>query len=190
MHIKKVFLIHFFISIATLTVAQTKHSLPVIDDKINFSEVVVVDSASKDELYTKAKIWLAENFISANDVIQFDDKENGIVIGKGIIRVKEGGLTPRIKIWRFTVKIQVKDGKYKVNFYDIIYYFEMPDNLSGTVSPPVMLDEYFKDSKSYRKNGTLKPVSLEFANETKTEFTSILKSVRDALTTKTGKDDF
>jgi hypothetical protein len=190
MHIKKLFLIHFFISIASCTVAQTKHPLPIIDDKINFSEVVVVDKASKDELYTKAKIWLAEKFISANDVIQFDDKENGIVLGKGAIRKKEGGLSPTIKNWRFTVKIQVKEGKYKVDFYDIIYYYEMPENVSVTSSPPVMLDEYFNDPKSYRKNGTLKPVSQEFANDTLAEFSAILKSVNTALTTKPGKDDF
>ncbi|NBW38841.1 MAG: DUF4468 domain-containing protein [Cytophagia bacterium] len=190
MHIKKVFLIHFFISIASFTVAQTKHPLPIIDEKINFSEIVVVDSASQDELYTKAKIWLAEKFISANDVIQFDDKENGIVIGKGAIRTKENGMAALIKNWRFTVKIQVKDGKYKVNFYDIIYFFEIPDNLNRQSSPPVILDEYFNDPRSYRKNGTLKPVSLEFANDTLAEFNAILKSVNTALTTKLSKDDF
>jgi hypothetical protein len=190
MRIKLVFLLQLFLAIGSFTVAQTKHPLPTIEDKINFSEVGVVDSASKDELYTKAKIWLAEKFISANDVIQFDDKENGIVLGKGAIRKKEGGLSPTIKNWRFTVKIQVKDGKYKVNFYDIIYYYEMPENVSVTSSPPVMLDEYFKDPKSYRKNGTLKLVSLEFANETLEEFNAILKSVNTALTTKPSKDDF
>ena len=59
---------------------------PNKDGKINYSEVVNVDSVKKEELYNRAKHWLVETFNSAKDVIQIDDKENGEIVGKGYFK--------------------------------------------------------------------------------------------------------
>jgi hypothetical protein len=87
---------------------QSASTLPTVDDKINFSAVVPVEGATKDELYARTKLWFANAFTSANDVIQLDDPERGIVLGKGSVERAEGGAYPRgepsvVKTWRFTI---------------------------------------------------------------------------------------
>jgi hypothetical protein len=88
---------------------------------IEYTELVKVDSAiTKDQLFSKAKEWIAISFKSANDVIQMDDKVNGIIIAKGNIPVNGGLYLDNSRI-DFTLKIQVKDGRYKYWFNNFIH---------------------------------------------------------------------
>lgn len=95
--------------------------------ELTFSEVKTVDSTfTKDDLYLKTKMWFANTFKDAKEVIQLDDKENGIIIGKGSISIyhsqavfaKQGDYTGYI---RFTIKVQVKDGRYKYELYNFVH---------------------------------------------------------------------
>ena len=175
----------------SLSFGQTENSpVPIVDNKVNYTETVTVDSSSKkDVLFGKAKLWFANSFKSSNDVIQLDDKDNGIVLGKGIIIKNEmTGLQSVKKTWRFTVKIQVKDGKYKAEIYDIDYTFEMPGNNIGAGPSNVNLDEYFNNQKIYKKDGTLKSNAEKFANETNENFKSLLASIKKTMTEKLNSD--
>lgn len=80
---------------------------------IEYTELVTVESSLTQKiLYSKAKDWFDKAFKSSDNVIQKDDKEEGIIIGKGIIPVKGGMYLTDGKI-DFTLKVQVKDGRYK-----------------------------------------------------------------------------
>lgn len=80
---------------------------------IEYTELVKVDSMiSQNDLYLKAKEWMARTFNSAKEVIQMDDKDAGIIIGKGNFLE---GKACRIN---FTLKIQVKNGRFKYWFSD------------------------------------------------------------------------
>lgn len=77
----------------------------------------VVDSSvtgSKQELQVKAKMWMANAFKDAKEVIQLDDKEAGEVIGKGNVLI--GYMSQRCK---FTIKISTRDNKYRCQIYDM-----------------------------------------------------------------------
>ena len=187
---KQLITIVTLLTVHIYSIGQSRHPLPTVDNKITYTEVVTVDSVKKDELYAKTKLWFADVFKSSKDVIQLDDKENGIVLGKGNIQKRESGLQPVIKTWRFTVKIQLKDGKYKADIYDIDYTFEMPGNNIGAKPTDINLDSYFLDQRIYKKDGTLKDVALKFANETNDNFNSLLASIKKSLTEKIKKDDF
>jgi hypothetical protein len=82
-------------------------------------EYTLVDSLSgtKDDLYVKAHEWLAKTFVSANDVIQMQDKDAGKLIGKGALSIQtdNGVLMGGVKTSyvRYTLSITVKTGKYK-----------------------------------------------------------------------------
>ncbi|MDT0687829.1 DUF4468 domain-containing protein [Autumnicola psychrophila] len=69
----------------------------------------------KSDLYIKANQWMVENFGSAEEVIQFSDKESGVVTGKYLIGEtfrKEGyAVRPVYAI----IKAQVKDGAAKLS---------------------------------------------------------------------------
>lgn len=175
----------------TFIFGQTQKSpVPIVDNKVNYTETVTVDSIKKDVLYGKAKLWFANAFKSANDVVQLDDKDNGIILGKGtIIKNEMTGLQSVKKTWKFTIKIQVKDGKYKAEIYDIDYIFEMPGNNIGAGASNINLDEYFNNPKIFKKDGTLKGNAEKFANETNENFNSLLTSIKKAMT-ETLKSDF
>lgn len=80
---------------------------------IEYTELVQVDSTTtQKELYSRAKEWVAIAFKSAKDVIQMDDSENGIMILKGIIPISGGMYLADGKV-DFTMKIQLKNGRYK-----------------------------------------------------------------------------
>lgn len=59
--------------------------LPIDSDtkKITYQEVVHVDSASKDELYLRAREWFARNFVSSKPRIPFINRLNSAKIKKG-----------------------------------------------------------------------------------------------------------
>lgn len=87
----------------------------------SIENVADVPGQSKDQIYTASKIWLAETFRSAKEVIEVDDKAAGVIIGNGQIIYPCSGmscvLTQTIK---FTLRIDIKDAKYKTTFSNLM----------------------------------------------------------------------
>lgn len=82
--------------------------------KIYFSDVVEVKDKSKDDLFISANTWFANTFNSSKDVIQYSDKDKGIIIGKGLIEARWGYIN-------FTFTVKIKDNKYKYEVDNIFY---------------------------------------------------------------------
>ena len=85
--------------------------------RILYSDVVQVPGASQTELYARAKLWFADTFASAKDVVQVADKEAGVIQGTAFqpITFEVLGYHSLERLW-YTVKIVLKDGRYK---YDL-----------------------------------------------------------------------
>lgn len=77
------------------------------------SKVINVDGKTKNELYIRANTWMVEAFTNAESVIQFSDKENGIVTGKYIMTTIITSTTTSHGVYSI-IKIQVKDGAAKI----------------------------------------------------------------------------
>jgi hypothetical protein len=80
----------------------------------------IIDSsitASKSQLYDRARIWFANAFKDSKEVIQLDDRESGSIIGKGLFKFMPG-LTPYI--CKFSARVDCKDNKYRFQVYDIV----------------------------------------------------------------------
>ncbi len=105
---------------------QKESIMPLVDSQVVYTEVIKIDSVNKDELYNRAKRFFVSTYKSANDVIQLDDKENGQIIGKGIIVVNYNmGIAGYQKTNVYhTITITAKDGRYKYEIKDLIvdYY--------------------------------------------------------------------
>jgi hypothetical protein len=96
-------------------------------NSLSFEEVIQGEGKTVKELYTIIKTWVASNFKSANDVIQMDDPESGILICKGNFAYKApGGITYRYIDGHinFTLKAQVKEGRCKITVSDFIHFSE------------------------------------------------------------------
>lgn len=97
--------------------------------KVDFTEAIEIDTTNKNELYSRAREWFAHTFISANDVLQMDDKDNGKLIGKATDKMPEMGANA---VMHFTVSIYIKDNKYKYSFSDIHYEFDQMQGYGAT----------------------------------------------------------
>ncbi len=91
---------------------------------LTYTEIVKVDSVSKSELYNRAKIWFATTYNSANDVIQMENKDEGEIIGRAIITYSPTVYFASEQtrgVIKYTVKLFVKDGRYKYEITDFIH---------------------------------------------------------------------
>jgi hypothetical protein len=116
--------------------------MPLFTLAQEYSEVVEVPGKSSDQLYSTAREWFAETFKSANNVLQMDDPIAGKLIGKASTKVSEsyvaGGMikVPMTIDWypNFTIKVSVKDGRYKCEIIDIT--IKTPGQNIGTTTTP------------------------------------------------------
>ena len=70
-------------------------------------------SASKDEIFIRTMKWMTKTFQSAKSVIQYQDKEAGIVTGNGKIDMNN----PVTKVYMdFVLTIEIKEGKVRLTF--------------------------------------------------------------------------
>ena len=94
-------------------------------DPLKFSEVIIVDgNPSKSELYMRARTWFATIYVDSQEVIQFDDKDFGKVIGKGAILYNSSvfvGSDCTKGVIRYKLSIQVKEGRYKYEIANFIH---------------------------------------------------------------------
>ncbi|MCQ2347576.1 MAG: DUF4468 domain-containing protein [Paludibacteraceae bacterium] len=72
---------------------------------------IVTSSIPASDLYNKAKLWIAENFRSANDVIQLDSPETNTIVCKGIY-VYNAGKFSEMRV-HITLKIEGKDNRFR-----------------------------------------------------------------------------
>lgn len=165
-----------------------KGSVPFVDGKVIFTEVVQVDGKSADELYSLAKLAIAEMFKSANDVIQLDDKEGKTIIVKGMNKNTEspGEGTDYL----FMMRIFLKDGRYKVDLTDFVYI--SPKALVGKMVVPETRHpaENLTDENCLNRKGETKwggyGLQRRFLINTK-EY--ILTAFKTKMTTSTKQDD-
>ena len=75
-------LLFLLFSLNVLIVNGQEEGLNPIDD-FAVSESIAL-AQPKNVLYTSALIWIAESFGDANEVIKLKDKEEGIIVVKGI----------------------------------------------------------------------------------------------------------
>jgi hypothetical protein len=144
--------------------------LPMKDGKVNYTDVIPVDSTSKDQLYTRAKRWFAETYKSAKDVIQLDDKENGEIIGKGLFNETLSVIGTKYDISVYeAVKIFIKDNKVKYEITDFVT--EAAGNLYGANGPI----ESFNPNMGKKK----------FLEKVDTDVQAMIASLKKALQTKT-----
>ena len=106
-------------------------NVPLNDDgTFTISFVRQIPETAKDELYAKIYQALVDVYVNAKNVIQMQDKENGVIVCKGIIEYTNSAMSSVNTIMGshinvdevidYTIKIQVREGRYKVDIYDMI----------------------------------------------------------------------
>lgn len=112
------------ILILAALVFLNKIGLAQSSEPLSFQEVVTVDSATKSQLFDRARLWFADYFKSSKAVLEVSDKESGEFIGKPILytwyKYRFLGSDNKILLdMPVTIRVRVKDGKYKYEIYDV-----------------------------------------------------------------------
>jgi hypothetical protein len=92
---------------------QESPSVPIDSSTnlISYRKTLQLDQLSKDDIYSGLKVWIAKSFVSANSVIQNDDKEGGVIVLKSLFPV-------RTKMFaagdiHFIMTFEFKNGKFR-----------------------------------------------------------------------------
>jgi hypothetical protein len=112
---KHILLIFFLLPIVALSQKDTI---------VAYSGVIRIENVSKDELYQRARAWMADAFKNSKEVLQVQDKETGELIGNGIVEsyIPYNNIAGKgdVGAWSsFKISIWVKDGRYKYEITDI-----------------------------------------------------------------------
>lgn len=132
---KKLVIAAFAVLAICNVVGQTSE-LPILKNKICFTDVVKVDSnLTKSDLYGRAHEWFAKTYKSANDVLQLADEQNCVLVGKALFKVhytadfpkwvKSKIVMERTKVSggyvEYVLSLYFKDGKYKYEMTDFVH---------------------------------------------------------------------
>lgn len=132
---------------------------------IYFNKINKIDSVSKNELFLRSKTFFVNNFKSAKSVIQLEDKEAGVIIGKGykyIVANSEALVSTACDIY-FTIKITSKDNKFRVEIYDF-YGMSQPSYPYFPNGIRFEMSRWFDTTEYYKSNGKPKSSKVEFKN--------------------------
>ncbi|HTB51755.1 MAG TPA: DUF4468 domain-containing protein [Ferruginibacter sp.] len=146
--------------ISQLKIDTLYQSLPKSDGEYEFSEIVILDSTyNKELLYKNVKLFFTDEFKSAKDVIQYDDREQGKVIGKGNFKTTEiesllGAHYVQNFYTNFSLEVYCKDGKYKYRLYNITidgFYGSDDQHVVTSIDDIYNHTKIGQEKKQYRK---------------------------------------
>lgn len=193
------------------SIAKYGYGSEFIDFKVSINEnnelqfVKVVDSlkSSKEDLYTKVLSYFAYYYKDANNILQQQDKENGVVIAKGLFgnisnfkKTESSGLIPITMFFDYdakhTVRVDIKDGKVRyiltVSDYQIdvitVSSSSMESHSTRQVSKcaPIFADYSEYENAKYIKKTVKKWVDIRIGSEKKA-FYDLCQRCRQSIIT-------
>ncbi len=180
---KNILLIFLILSFSSLIAQEElyKRELPLNDDnRIEFEEIIEIPNKTKTDLYLLSKTWIIENYNSANDVIQMDDKEAGKIISKGIYSYLQYGIDYKL---HHILKIYTKDGKVKINLSSLYFHYSFMDAKAETPIRELIIDGL------YKKNGKVNMGSKEHKEKLILFWESTKNSIINELNNKADDED-
>jgi hypothetical protein len=132
---------------------------PVAETDRTFEGIFEAPGATKDQIYSATKMWIAENFRSAKAVIEYDNKDDGTLIGNGIIPYSCSGMgclgrsKSRVP---FTMRVDADEGRFRLTFSNLRLTWPMSYLAWGALPPH---DGPLTTQGDY---DTVKPILLAF----------------------------
>lgn len=120
---------------------------PLTDQDRTFVEVFQAPGFTKQQVYAGAKIWIAENFRSAKAVTEYDNAEEGVIVGNGNIPYPCKGIKClATSDWRinFTMKVEAKDERFRLTFTNL--RLSWPSSYSSGFRTPAHDDVIYQRS--------------------------------------------
>lgn len=183
----------FFIITINISLGQID-TIPKVNGEYEYQDIVILDSTyKKDDLYRNAKLYFVDNYKSAKDVIQYDDKEQGKIIVKGFLNLKDyqdNFLTIIEYEWDvyYSTEITGKDGKYKYRIYNIHIKQTIKRDKEYPSTEDMSIDEAYRQTQKFG----LKKVTRRLCDKMVYRFNSSIETLKTYMAKKQplSKDDF
>ena len=107
---------------ATLVLVGCASAMPVEDADRTIEVVQEVPGISKDQIFNATKVWVAGNFRSAKQIIEYENREEGTLIGNASIPFPCSGIgCTGNDDWHmpFTMRVDMKDGRFRIGFTNV-----------------------------------------------------------------------
>jgi hypothetical protein len=92
-------------------------AMPVKQEDMTYQKVIELPKQSKQQIFEKSKQWIASTFKSSKAVLEYDNKDEGVIIGNGsmdrpisAINITGGSLIS------FNMREDIKDNKARLTF--------------------------------------------------------------------------
>lgn len=156
---------------------------PMVNGKIIYTDIFNVPDTSINNIYLKVKLWFADNFRDAKSVIQVDDKDNGIIKGKG---VWDFGAN---HYFYYTITVKFKVGKVKYEITDILHIYDGYISGYGYMKEEKTMENWLgPKKKSWFTPSPTKQQTIDSYNRYNSHFIDIITSLKKALTIKEDTD--
>jgi hypothetical protein len=181
-----------FAALAQKPVESTTTEFPTKDGQLYYEGVVdVVPTAKQADLYRAGRTWFVDTYVGTKEVLQLDDKADGKMIGKGGYQYSFViGITISQIFMRFTLALDVKDGKYRYRIYDFAGDNTNTTRLRSTDTSTVGVLDY---NQGYidLKAGKRTKFNLKVLQGMDTQVQLMVASLQKAmLASSASKDDF
>ena len=122
---KKAIALFIMTILGALSYAQSKEEMLSeiegkwkLDDNgnVTYVRIVEVPDLKKEEIYNRALNYFTYNYGSGKSVIQIQDKESGLIVGKGLyenVHINLSLLTTYIDTWHI-LRVDIKEGKARI----------------------------------------------------------------------------
>lgn len=141
---------------------------------------------SKDELYTLTKMYIAETWNSAQDVIQNDDKDAGVIVVKGLcIKSQFFQLNNHKWTFSYTIKFQFKDNKYRIIVDNVYCQSARCEQYDWPLMP---VADTYPTEKGFRQTSLTEQKYLEIMSLLKNDLQSIIDGYENYLNTTKGNN--
>jgi len=125
-------------------IEQYKDFYKVDGQNVIFTKIIDSISGTPSEIYTKVITYMAMAYRSANDVIQQQDKEAGLVIGRGIF-----SLTPDLMTCQHSIRFDIKENKVRVIVYAEKYIYTNTNSDFTKYAEVNLIDSYPFSTNNY-----------------------------------------
>ena len=166
----------------------------VIDDNDNITYTKIIEDIdlSKDDIYTRALEYFTYNYGDGESVIQVQDEDKGLIIGKGLYGKTHVGyslVTYIFDTWHI-LRVDVKDNRVRIILSLTNYDF----TISGGDSPDVHSKDLIASTFPLNPKGRLKnQYSKAFYGShlrAQNSLLAIEKAIKEGNTFKVEKDDW
>lgn len=104
--------------------AFSQMPIDTVSNNYQYREVVT-SNGSKAEIYSKARLWFVKMYKDAGEVLQVQDSEGGLLVGKGFFLVQFQGAQRKVY---HTVTVECKEDRFRVTVTDFALKFSQSYN--------------------------------------------------------------